>query len=413
MFNKKSIRDLNPEFIKGKKVFVRVDYNVPMENGVIINDKRIQETLPTIKYLQDCGAKVILCSHLGRPQKKCKEYKKTPLGFHRCYIENLSLAPVARRLAHLLKEEVKFIDDTVGPKVEKAIDTLQEGEVLLLENVRFYKEETECNKEFAKALVKNIDIYVNDAFATSHRKHASTYLAAKFVNVAVAGHLLEKEIKYLEKALKKPARPMVLIIGGAKVSGKLEVLENILNIADKILIGGGMAYTFLKALGYNVGKSLVEEELIDTAKRILKEAEEKNVKVYLPVDSLNASEFSNSTQTKLTTYKEIPENMMGLDIGPATAELFKVALLDAGTILWNGPMGVFELDKFRQGTLKIAQTLAQIPQALKIVGGGDSVAALELLNMENAVDHISTGGGAFLEFLAGKELPGIRVLNDK
>jgi len=413
MFNKKSIRDLNPESIKGKKVFVRVDYNVPMENGVIINDKRIQETLPTIRYLQDCGAKIILCSHLGRPQKKCKEFKKTSLGFYRCYIESLSLAPVARRLAHLLKEEVKFVDDTVGPKVENAIDTLKDGEVLLLENVRFYKEETECNEKFAKALVKNIDIYVNDAFATSHRKHASTYLAAKFVDIAVAGHLLEKEIKYLEKALKKPARPMVLIIGGAKVSGKLEVLENILNIADKILIGGGMAYTFLKALGYNVGKSLVEEELIDTAKKILKEAEEKNVKVYLPVDSLNASEFSNSAQTKLTTYKEIPDNMMGLDIGPATAELFKVALLDAGTILWNGPMGVFELDKFRQGTLKIAQTLAQIPQALKIVGGGDSVAALELLNMENAVDHISTGGGAFLEFLAGKELPGISVLNDK
>jgi len=413
MFNKKSIRDLNPEFIKGKKVFVRVDYNVPIENGVIINDKRIKETLPTIKYLQDCGAKIILCSHLGRPKKKCKEFKKTSLGFHRCYIKSLSLAPVARRLSSLLKEEVKFIDDTVGPKVEKAIASLQEGEVLLLENVRFYKEETECNKEFAKALVKNIDIYVNDAFATSHRKHASTYLAAKFVNIAVAGHLLEKEIKYLEKALKKPARPMVLIIGGAKVSGKLEVLENILNIADKILIGGGMAYTFLKALGYNVGKSLVEEELIDTAKKILKEAEKKNVKVYLPVDSLNASEFSNSAQTKLTTYKEIPDNMMGLDIGPATAELFKVALLDAGTILWNGPMGVFELDKFRQGTLKIAQALAQIPQALKIVGGGDSVAALELLNMEDAVDHISTGGGAFLEFLAGKELPGISVLNDK
>ncbi len=413
MFNKMSIKDLKPEDLKGKKVFVRVDYNVPMENGVILNDKRIRETLPTLNYLIDCGAKIILCSHLGRPKKKCKEFIKTSLGFHRCYVESLSLAPVARRLSHLLKEEVKFVDDTVGEKVKKAIDNLKEGEVLLLENVRFYKEETDCDERFAKALVENADIYVNDAFATSHRKHASTYLAAKFVKLAVAGYLLEKEIRYLEKALKNPARPMVVIIGGAKVSGKLEVLENILNIADKILIGGGMAYTFLKACGYNVGKSLVEDDLIDTAKRIMKEAEEKGVKIYLPVDSLNANEFSNSAQTKLTTYKEIPENMMGLDIGPATAELFKVALLDAGTILWNGPMGVFELDKFRQGTLKIAQTLSQIPQALKIVGGGDSVAALELLNMEDAVDHVSTGGGAFLEFLAGKELPGISVLTDR
>ncbi len=398
MFNKMTLRDIKKEDLKGKKVFVRVDFNVPIENGVIQNDKRIRAALPTINYLIDCGSKVILCSHLDRP---------------RGWDPKLSLKPVAERLARLLEKEVKFIPDVVGEEVEWEVNNLKEGEVALLENVRFYKEETKNDEEFAKKLAKLTDIYVNDAFGTAHRKHASTYGIAKFVKVAVAGFLLEKEIKFLQKALDNPERPLVLIIGGSKVSGKLEVIENLLKIVDKMLIGGGMAYTFLKAAGYNVGKSLVEEELIETAREIMKEAEEKGVKFYIPVDSNNADEFSPTAHAKLTTYKEIPDDMMGLDIGPATVHLFKEALSDAKTILWNGPMGVFEFEKFRYGTMEIGKIVAEHTNALRIVGGGDSVAAIEMLGLEHQIDHVSTGGGAFLEFLSGKELPGVMALNDK
>ncbi len=398
MFNKMTLRDIKKEDLKGKKVFVRVDFNVPIENGVIQNDKRIRAALPTINYLIDCGAKVILCSHLDRPKG---------------WDPKLSLKPVAERLARLLEKEVKFIPDVVGEEVEWEVNNLKEGEVALLENVRFYKEETKNDEEFAKKLAKLTDIYVNDAFGTAHRKHASTYGIAKFVKVAVAGFLLEKEIKFLQKALDNPERPLVLIIGGSKVSGKLEVIENLLKIVDKMLIGGGMAYTFLKAAGYNVGKSLVEEELIETAREIMKEAEEKGVKFYIPVDSNNADEFSPTAHAKLTTYKEIPDDMMGLDIGPATVHLFKEALSDAKTILWNGPMGVFEFEKFRYGTMEIGKIVAEHTDALRIVGGGDSVAAIEMLGLEHQIDHVSTGGGAFLEFLSGKELPGVMALNDK
>ncbi|MEO2083245.1 MAG: phosphoglycerate kinase [Desulfurobacteriaceae bacterium] len=398
MFNKMTLRDIPVEELKGKKVFVRVDFNVPIENGVIMNDKRIRAAVPTINYLIDHGAKVILCSHLDRPKG---------------WDPSLSLKPVADRLHTLLEREVRFIPDCVGEVAEKAVEEMNPGDVALLENVRFYPEETKNDPEFAKKLARLTDIYVNDAFGTAHRKHASTYGITEFVSIAVAGFLLEKEIKYLQMALENPERPMALIIGGSKVSGKLEVIKNLLKIVDKMLVGGGMAYTFLKASGYEVGKSLVEEELIDTAKEIMEEADKNGVKFYIPVDSNNADQFSPTAHSRLTTYKEIPEDMMGLDIGPATVELFKEALSDAKTILWNGPMGVFEFEKFRYGTMAVGKIVAEHKEALRIVGGGDSVAAIEMLGLEHEVDHVSTGGGAFLQFLAGKELPGVIALSDK
>ena len=398
MFNKMTLRDIPPAELEGKKVFVRVDFNVPIENGVIQNDKRIRAALPTINYLIDHKAKVILCSHLDRPKG---------------WDPKLTLKPVADRLSRLLEKEVKFISDCIGEEVEWEVNNLECGEVALLENVRFYKEETKNDPEFARKLARLADIYVNDAFGTAHRKHASTYGIAQYVKVAVAGFLLEKEIKHLQKALDNPERPLVLIIGGSKVSGKLEVIENLLKIVDKMLVGGGMAYTFLKAAGYNVGKSLVEEELLDTAREIMEKANKNGVKFYLPVDSNNADEFSPTAHAKLTTYKEIPDDMMGLDIGPATVELFKEALSDAKTILWNGPMGVFEFEKFSYGTMEVGKIVASHNEALRIVGGGDSVAAIEMLGLEHQIDHVSTGGGAFLEFLAGKQLPGVMALTDK
>ncbi len=398
MFNKMSLRDVEPEKLEGKKVFVRVDFNVPMEDGVITNDKRIKAALPTIDYLIDHKAKVVLCSHLDRPKG---------------WDETLSLRPVAERLSRLLEKEVKFIPDCVGEKVEKEVESVNPGDVALLENVRFYKEETENDPEFARKLSKLADIYVNDAFGTAHRKHASTYGITKFVSLAVAGFLLENEIKYLQKALENPERPMVLVIGGSKVSSKLSVIENLLKVVDKMLIGGGMAYTFLKALGYEVGKSLVEEDLIPTAREIVERANGNGVKLYIPVDSHNAVEFDPNSPSRITTFKEIPDDMMGLDIGPATAKLFEEALDDAKTIVWNGPMGVFEFEKFRFGTMEVGRAVAEKKDALTIVGGGDSVAALSLLGLENSVSHVSTGGGAFLQFLAGKELPGVAALTPK
>nr|WP_297444420.1 phosphoglycerate kinase [Desulfurobacterium sp.] len=398
MFNKMCLKDIPPSELKGKKVFVRVDFNVPIDNGVIMNDKRIRAALPTINYLIDHGAKIILCSHLDRPKGRDPRY---------------TLKPVAERLARLLERSVKFIPDCVGEEVEDAVNSLSDGEVALLENVRFYPEETKNDEAFAKRLAKLADIYVNDAFGTAHRKHASTYGITKFVKVAVAGFLLHKEIEYLQKVLENPDRPFVLIIGGSKVSSKLQVIENLLKVVDKMLIGGGMAYTFLKAAGYEVGKSLVEDDFIETAKEIMKKADNNSVKLYIPVDSMNAKEFKENTEVKLTTFKEIPEDMMGLDIGPATTKLFEEAMADAKTIVWNGPMGVFEMEKFRFGTMEIGKLVASKKEALTIVGGGDSVAALELLGLEHSVDHASTGGGAFLEFLAGKELPGVIALSNR
>ncbi|WP_456395343.1 phosphoglycerate kinase [Desulfurobacterium sp.] len=398
MFNKMCLKDIPPSELKGKKVFVRVDFNVPIDNGVIMNDKRIRAALPTINYLIDHGARIILCSHLDRPKGRDPRY---------------TLKPVAERLARLLEQPVKFIPDCIGKEVEEEVNNLSDGEVVLLENVRFYPEETKNDEEFAKKLAKLADIYVNDAFGTAHRKHASTYGITKFVKIAVAGFLLHKEIEYLQKVLEHPDRPFILIIGGSKVSSKLQVIENLLKVVDKMLIGGGMAYTFLKAAGYEVGKSLVEDDFIETAKEVMEKADRNGVKLYIPVDSMNAREFKENTEVKLTTFKEIPEDMMGLDIGPATTRLFEEAMVDAKTIVWNGPMGVFEMEKFRFGTMEIGKLVASKKEALTIVGGGDSVAALELLGLEHSVDHASTGGGAFLEFLAGKELPGVIALSDK
>ncbi len=398
MFRKKTLKDISPEHLEGKRVFVRVDFNVPIEGGVIQNDKRIRSALPTINYLLDHGARVVLCSHLNRPKGWNPE---------------LSLKPVAERLSRLLEREVVFIPDCVGEKVERAVADLPCGGVALLENVRFYPEETKNDRAFAKRLARLADVYVNDAFGTAHRRHASTFGMAEFVETSVAGFLLEKEVEFLRMALENPERPMVLIIGGSKVSSKLGVIENLMGIVDKMLIGGGMAYTFLKALGYCVGKSMVEEELLGVARGIVEKANGNGVKLYLPVDSHNAQEFSPTAHSKLTTYKEIPEDMMGLDIGPATVELFREALSDAKTILWNGPMGVFEFGKFRYGTVEVGKIVGKHESALRIVGGGDSVSAIEMLGLENQIDHVSTGGGAFLEFLAGKELPAVMALNDR
>jgi len=398
MFRKMSLKDIDPSELEGKRVFVRVDFNVPIKDGVITNDKRIRAALPTINYLIDHRARIILCSHLDRPKG---------------WDKSLSLKPVAERLSRLLEREVKFIPDCVGDEVERQVNGLREGDVALLENVRFYREETENDPEFARKLSRLADIYVNDAFGTAHRKHASTYGIAKFVRIAVAGFLLENEIKYLQKVLENPERPMVLVIGGSKVSSKLSVIENLLKVVDKMLIGGGMAYTFLKAAGFEVGKSLVEEDLIDTAKEIMERANGNGVKLYIPVDSLNAEAVDPNSPSRLTTYKEIPKNMMGLDIGPATVKLFEEAINDAKTVVWNGPMGVFELEKFRYGTMEIGKTIASKKDALTIVGGGDSVAALSILGLEHSVSHVSTGGGAFLQFLAGKELPGVAALTNK
>ncbi len=398
MFRKMSLKDVPVEKLKSRKVFVRVDFNVPLDNGIIMNDKRIRAAIPTINYLIDHSAKIVLCSHLDRPKG---------------WDSSLSLKPVAERLSRLLEREVHFIPDSVGENVVKKVENLNAGDIALLENVRFYPEETTNDEEFARKLANLADIYVNDAFGTAHRKHASTYGITKFVDLAVSGFLLQKEIEYLRKVLDNPKRPLVLIIGGAKVSSKLQVIENLLKVVDKMLIGGGMAYTFLKAAGYQVGRSLVEEDFFETAREIMKMADNNGVKLYVPVDSMNAQEFKENTRVKLTTFKEIPKDMMGLDIGPATVKLFEEAMNDAETIVWNGPMGVFEMEKFRFGTMAIGKEVASKKEALTIIGGGDSVAALELLGLEHSVDHVSTGGGAFLEFLAGKELPGVIALSDK
>ncbi len=398
MFNKMGLEDIPVKHLKGKRVFVRVDFNVPMENGVIMDDQRIKAAIPTINYLIDHKAKVILCSHLDRPKG---------------WDKNLSLKPVSERLSRLLEKKVKFIPGCIGKTVENEVNNLRDGNVALCENVRFYRGETENSKEFSRKLAALADIYVNDAFGTAHRKHASTYGITKFVPIAVAGFLLEKEVRYLQKVLHNPERPSVLIIGGSKVSSKLGVIQNLLNVVDKILIGGGMAYTFLKALGYEIGKSIFEDDFIETARTIIRKADGNSVKLYLPVDSMNAKGLSADSPSMLTTYKEIPRDMMGLDIGPATTKLFEEAMSNAKTLLWNGPMGVFENERFRFGTMEIAKAIAGKKNALRIVGGGDSVAALKLLGLENSVDHISTGGGAFLEMLAGKELPAVKVLTDK
>jgi phosphoglycerate kinase len=386
------------ENLAGKKIFMRVDFNVPLDdNQNITEDTRIRAVLPSINYALEKKAKVILASHLGRPKGERKE--------------KYSMAPAAKRLSQLIGKEVKLAPDCIGDQVRAMVDAMQPGDVLMLENLRFYPGEEKNDQEFAKALANGCDIYVNDAFAVSHRAHASVEAITNYFPVVAAGFLMKNEMNYFDKAMQNPIRPLVAILGGAKVSGKIEVLDALCEKVDKIIIGGGMAFTFLKAMGYNVGKSLVEDHLIDTALAAVKKARDKGIKFYLPVDCVVADQFSATAQTKITTVQEIPEGWMGLDIGPATVALFTEALQDAKTIIWNGPMGVFEMDAFSRGTFAMVSAVTN-SYALTIVGGGDTDVAVRRAGEAAKIGYISTGGGAFLELMEGKKLPGIKVLED-
>lgn len=393
---KKSIQDIS---VKGKRCLVRVDFNVPQDSeGNVTDDTRIVGALPTIKYLVANGAKTILCSHLGRPKGQ----------FNAKY----TLAPVAVALEKLLGQKVIFVDDVVGEKVEKAVAELKEGEVMLLENTRFYKEEEADDKEFCKKLAKLADVFVNDAFGTAHRAHASTTGVAEFVKESVSGFLIKKELDVMGKALTNPDRPFVAVLGGAKVGDKIGVIRNLLEKADVVIVGGGMAYTFQKAKGYEVGTSLCEDGCIELAKELMQQAKEKNVQLLLPVDNVVAAEFSNDAVRKVVDSYKIPADMMGMDIGPKTVELFCNAIKTAKTVVWNGPMGVFEMSNFANGTKQVAKAIAET-DCVSIIGGGDSAAAIKQLGFADKVTHVSTGGGASLEFLEGKVLPGIDCLDDK
>ena len=392
--NKKTVRDIDAQ---GKRVLVRVDFNVPQdETGAITDDTRIRAALPTIQYLIDHGAKAILVSHLGRPKG---------------VDEKLRMNPVAKRLSELLRKPVKKLDDCIGPDVEAAVNQMSPGDVVLLENVRFYKEEEANDPDFAKKLASLADIYVNDAFGTAHRAHASTEGVAHDLP-AVAGFLMEKEIEYLGKALTNPDRPFVSILGGAKVKDKIPVIENLIEKVDVLLIGGGMAYTFLKAKGLEVGKSLLDETSIDLCKELMSKAAAKGIKFELPDDVLVADRLDPAADCKVVPVNAIPADWMGLDIGPKTIENFRAYILSAGTVVWNGPMGVFEMAPFAEGTRATAQAMAD-SKAATIVGGGDSAAAVEQMGFADKMSHVSTGGGASLEFLEGKALPGVVALNDK
>ncbi len=393
--NKKTIEDIE---VTGKKVLVRCDFNVPLdENGHITDENRLVGALPTIKYLSGKGAKVILCSHLGRPKGE----------FNMKY----SLAPVAKRLSELLGKEVKMANDVIGDSAKETVASLKDGDICLLENVRFHKEEEKNDPEFAKQLASLADIYVNDAFGTAHRAHASTAGVAAYLP-AVCGYLIEKEISIMGKALADPARPFVAILGGAKVSDKIGVIENLLDKVDYLIIGGGMAYTFLRAKGCCIGTSICEEEKLDLARTIMEKAQQKGVELLLPVETVVAKEFNETSDSKTLSSEEIPEDYMGMDIGPKTIELFSDVIKKAKTVIWNGPMGVFEMPKFAVGTKAIAKALSET-DAVTIIGGGDSAAAVAQLGYADKMTHISTGGGASLEYLEGKVLPGIACLNDK
>ena len=394
--NKKTIEDID---VKGKKVLARCDFNVPLKDGEITNDKRIVAALPTIKYLMEHGAKVILCSHLGRPKG---EYKP-----------EFSLAPVAKRLSEYLSVEVKLAEDAevVGPNAKAMAAELKDGEVMLLENVRYRAEETKNEENFSKELASLADIFVNDAFGTAHRAHCSTTGVASYLP-AVCGYLIQKEIKFMGGALANPKRPLVAILGGAKVSDKIGVIENLIDKCDTIIIGGGMAYTFMKYLGHNIGTSLLEADWVEKAGEMMKKAEDKGVKFLIPVDNKVGKEYDENTEAKIVSSDDIPDGWMGLDIGPKTQEVFANAIKGAGTVIWNGPMGVSEWDNFAAGTISVAKAVAD-SGAISIIGGGDSVAAVTKLGFADKMSHISTGGGASLEFLEGKDLPGICALQDK
>ncbi len=393
------MRYINEVDLNGKRVFIRCDFNVPMdEYGNITDDNRIKQTLPTILYAIDNGAKVILSSHLGRPGGK-----KDP---------KLSLLPVAKRLATLLKRKVEFVDDCIGESASRAVEAMSRGDIILLENLRFHKGELDDSEEFAAELLKLFDVYVNDAFGVCHRKHASVHTLPKMAKVAVGGFLLKRELDTFNRVMNTKKRPFVAVVGGSKVSGKLGCLKNLLDKTDKILIGGAQAFTFLKAMGYSVGKSLVEDDLMPAALEIMELAKKMDVKFYLPVDFVCSTGIDDVTGRVTRTYQEIPDNMMGLDIGPATCELFKEALSDAQTILWNGPMGVFEVKAFSEGTRRVAQAIGE-SKAFSFVGGGDTAKAVRRVGEKQNMSYISTGGGASLELLEGKTLPAIAVLEEK
>ena len=392
--NKKTVEDLD---VAGKKVLVRCDFNVPLSDGKITSDKRIVASLPTIKYLIKNGAKVILCSHLGRPKGEFKP--------------EFSLAPVAARLSELLGQEVKMAKDVVGESAQSLAASLKDGEVMLLENVRFHKEETKNDVEFSKKLASLADLYVNDAFGSAHRAHSSTTGVADYLPSA-CGYLIQKEIEFMGNALANPKRPLVAILGGAKVSDKIGVITNLLDKCDTIIIGGGMAYTFMKALGYEIGTSLLEADRVDDAKAMMETAKAKGVKFIIPVDNKVGREYDPNTEAMVISSDNIPEGWMGLDIGPKTQALFADAIKGSGTVIWNGPMGVSEWENFAAGTIAVAKAVAE-SGAISIIGGGDSAAAVQKLGFADKMSHISTGGGASLEFLEGKELPGIAALSDK
>ncbi len=391
---KKTVEDIE---VKGKRCIVRCDFNVPVKDGVITDDKRIREALKTVKYLKENGAKIILCSHMGRPKGE----------FNMKY----SLAPVAERISELMGCEVVMAKDVIGEDAKAKAAALKDGDILLLENLRFHKEEEKNAPEFAKELASFADIYVNDAFGTAHRAHASTAGIADYLP-AVCGYLIQKEIDIMGKALNDPARPFVAILGGAKVSDKIGVIENLIDKVDSLVIGGGMAYTFLKAKGYNIGTSLLEEDKIELAKSLMEKAATKNVNLLLPIDTAINDKFENTDNFSVVDADKMPDGFMGLDIGPKSVELFSETIKNAETVVWNGPMGVFEFEAFAAGTKAIAKAVAE-SGAISIIGGGDSAAAVEQLGYADKMTHISTGGGASLEFLEGLELPGIAALNDK
>lgn len=397
MLNKKSVDDIN---VKGKRVLVRVDFNVPIIDGKITDENRLVAAVPTIKKLVADGGKLILCSHLGKP--------KGPDA-------NFTLAPVAKRFSEILGQEVKFVadDEVVGANVRAAVDAMKEGEVILLENTRFRAEESKCGEAFSKDLASICDVFVNDAFGTAHRAHCSNVGVTQFVDTAVVGYLMQKEIDFLGNAVNSPVRPFVAILGGSKVSSKIPVIENLLDKVDTLIIGGGMAYTFMAAHGYPVGNSLLEEDYKQYALDMEEKAKAKGVKLLVPVDNIAADSFSNDANTKVCGLGDIPDGWEGLDIGPKTCELFREALKGAKTVVWNGPMGCFEMPNFAKGTIEVAEALAELEGATTIIGGGDSASAVNNLGFGDKMTHISTGGGASLEFLEGKELPGVAAANDK
>lgn len=388
------LNTINEADLKGKRVLIRVDFNVPLKDGVVTDNTRIKAALPTIKYILDNGASLVVMTHLGRPKGQ-----KNPA---------FSLAPVAAEFEKLLGKKVTLAPDVIGPEVKKEVEALKPGDVLLLENVRFYAEEEKNDEAFAKELASYGDIYCNDAFGTAHRAHASTEGVSHYLP-SYAGFLIEKEVKFMAPVLENPEKPLVAIIGGSKVSSKITVLESLVRTCDTIVIGGGMAYTFDKVLGYKIGKSLVEDDYLETAKNFLEKAEAKGVKVILPVDHLAAAEFSENAAPVAVDGRNIPDDLMGMDIGPKTIDMIKDAIKSAKTVVWNGPMGVFEFEAFSKGTEEVAKALAA-SDAISVVGGGDSVAAINKFGLADKISHVSTGGGASLEFLEGKVLPGIKAL---